>query len=282
MVAGIVFCSPLGVSGEILKATGLEEINSRVEKVTKTVPAKEVWAVYNVDQTLTKPADSALDATNLRQHRDALRKLFSGLTAKQVGDVKLLSVAKTPHVLVEKNGAEVIGKLQKLGVAAFGITSSPCGTLPGEKGQRPFYAIQANRLNELDIHFEKAFPFKRVFLQSFARRDGSVPTYYNGVLLSNGESKGAALVALLKNCKTQPKVVIAVDENGGQLREMGKHLRKQFPKINFIGYEYVAPPADAAVTIKPIGEEDFLSFWKPLVDRVKKFEAINHTKMAKK
>ncbi|MDR1437879.1 MAG: DUF2608 domain-containing protein [Puniceicoccales bacterium] len=269
VAAGILSFSPLGVFGEILKTAMLEEVNTRVEKIAKTVPAREILVIYDVDQTLARPADPALQVTNLRHHRETLRKLFTGLTPRQVESVKLLAIAKTPHVLLDDGVAEKIANLQKSGVPAFALSSLPCGALPGEKGQRPFYAIQAGRLTELGIHFEKAFTFRRVFLQSFSKRDGCVPTYYNGVLLSNGESNGTVLAALLKNCKTLPQHIVAVDSDVSHLKDISKALHKQFPKIHFTGLEYVSTATDE---VKTLSDEEFIAFWKPFVERVKKLD----------
>lgn len=67
---------------------------------------------------------------------------------------------------------------------------------------------------------------------------GLYPQYYNGILFTNGHTKGDALAAFLEVEHFKPKKIIAFDDNLGYLQSIQQFAEHN--KTQFVGFHYVA------------------------------------------
>jgi hypothetical protein len=246
----------------------MSEVNDRVAEIAQTVSPRDIWVIYDIDMTLTKPENPATELVNLQRHHQVLGEVFAETTQDQRELAKYLAVGLYPCKTGEKKAAKRVGELQKLGVTSFALTSAKSGNITLWDSPQPIYEIRPRVLNALGIHFEKAFPFETLSLRKFSADGGSFPIYHRGVICANEKPKGAVLCAFLDEIKASPKVIVMVDDRRQNLREMRTALRARYPYVRFVAFEYTgaATPPDA---VKIISADEFRAFWEPIAARVR-------------
>jgi hypothetical protein len=247
----------------------MSEVNEQIGEIAKTVPPQDIWVVYDIDMTLTKPENPALEILNLQRHHQALGEIFANTTHEQRELAKYLAVGLYPCKTAEKKTAECVKNLQKLGVTSFALTSARSGDITLRDLTQPIYEIRPRELNALGIHFERAFPFETLFLKKFSTVGGGFPVYHRGVICANEKPKGAVLWAFMDEINAAPKVIAMVDDRRHNLQEVRKTLRVHYPQIRFVAFEYTGA-ATPPESVKEISAEEFRTFWEPIADQAKK------------
>ncbi|MDR2340802.1 MAG: DUF2608 domain-containing protein [Puniceicoccales bacterium] len=269
LVAGLALFAPFCASASVAVVSQMSEVNSEVAKIAKTVSPRDIWVVYDIDMTLTKPEHPAVELANLQCHHQVLGEIFANTTREQKELAKYLAVGLYPGATTEKKTAKYVKNLQKLGVVSFALTSAKSGNITLRDSTKPIYEIRPQELNALGIHFGGAFPFETLFLKKFPADGGSFPTYNQGVICSNEKPKGAVLCAFMDEIKATPKVIVMVDDRLHNLQETRKALRARYPKVRFVAFEYTGATRDPK-SIKEISADEFRAFWEPIAVQAKK------------
>jgi hypothetical protein len=269
IMAALACLAPIRVSASIAVTAQMSEVTAKIAEIAQTVPPQDIWVVYDIDMTLTKPENPAVELVNLQRHHQVLGEIFADTTHEQRELAKYLAVGLHPCKTGEKDTAKCIKELQKLGIASFALTAAKSGAITLRDSPQPIYEIRPRELNALGIHFEKAFPFVTLFLKKFPANGGSFPTYHRGVICANEKPKGAVLCAFMDEIKTMPKVIAMVDDRRHNLLEMRKALRAHYPQIHFIAFEYTGATASQE-SVKIISADEFRAFWEPIAAQAKK------------
>ncbi|MDR0727667.1 MAG: DUF2608 domain-containing protein [Puniceicoccales bacterium] len=269
LVVGLAWFAPFYVSAAVMNVSQMAEVNKKVVEIAQAVSPQDIWVVYDIDMTLTKPEHPAVELVNLQRYHQVLGEVFADATRDQKELAKYLAVGLYPCKTAEKKTAKCIKKLQKLGVVTFALTSAKSGNITLRDVPKPIYEIRPQELNTVGIHFEKAFPFETLFLKKFSADGGNFPTYHRGVICANDKPKGAVLCAFMDEIKTSPKVIVMVDDRRHNLQEMRKALRVSYPKVRFVAFEYTGA-ITSPETVKEISAEEFRAFWEPIAAQAKK------------
>ncbi|MDR1457166.1 MAG: DUF2608 domain-containing protein [Puniceicoccales bacterium] len=268
ILAVLACLAPFGVSAAITVTPQISEVNAKVAELAKTVLPKDIWVIYDIDMTLTKPENPAVELANLQRHHPILGEIFADTTHEQRELAKYLAVGLYPCKTAEKKTAKHIKELQKLGVTSFALTAAKSGIITFLREQKPIYEIRPRELNALGIHFEEAFPFETLFLRKFPDGESNFPTYHRGVICANEKPKGAVLCAFMDEIKVAPKIIVMVDDRRHNLKETRRALRARYPQIGFIAFEYtgaMTPPE----SVKIISADEFRAFWEPIAAQAK-------------
>jgi hypothetical protein len=106
-------------------------------------------------------------------------------------------------------------------------------------------------------------------LKDFGPYCGHYPTFYKGILCSNGENgtttKGTVLLKFLEKVKAEPKIIVVIDDKKKNLQDIREYFAKQNPEVRLVLMEY----RGAFDCIKEdISAEQFEDFWNELAKQV--------------
>jgi hypothetical protein len=134
-------------------------------------------------------------------------------------------------------------------------------TRPFEDYQRA-ENMRYTQLNQYGINFENTFTEKDFLLTNCPAYRSNYPSFYRGILFSNGErgmtTKGTVLCAFLKIIDWTPKCVVLIDDRVKNLDDAKKSLRVQYPQTQFVGIEYQGACRYCPQTMSA---EAFEQFW---------------------
>lgn len=151
-------------------------------------------------------------------------------------DVQLsLRMIEGTRELVEPIMKTVISKLQQRKIKVIGLSHYLVGNYGVISSIQLWRYLQLLRTG---VDLSASFGKKAINLVHLAPYKGLFPQYYNGLLFTNGHSKGDALKGFLETINWKPKKIIAFDDNLQYLQSVGSYAEEAH--INFAGYYYVA------------------------------------------
>ena len=232
------------VFAECVLIKKITEVKSCVRKILEKEEAKNVLILFDVDTTLIqyikKPTNTKKQAS--------YQKPSSNLTIKE----KELSFTKTFHknkmILIDNAAPELIKELQTKGVKVIAYTSSLVNPDKSISNKMLFKFRDALQKIGLDFTAHE-LPTSVKPLQRFRRYFNDYPTFYHGILSTNGQynkniDDGAVLLEFLQSltpertpstCGTyKPKTIIFVSSDVEKMSNIESKLSTIQPNIEFI------------------------------------------------
>ena len=247
----------------------MNDVKIQVEKALEAVNPADILVAFDIDMTLIQSTHPATAYPTLKKHGALYKKIFGSLPS-EVKDVTLNLPAQFPSKLVEESTPQIIEALQVQRVKVIALTAALTGYLRQVFGEARIEELRHSALDGLGINFENTFDFKEVTFKIIPPYRDNHPTFFKGILFSNGEqgthNKGTVLTTFLKHANFTPKVVIFVDDRKKHIESVEQALKEDYPETKFIGIEYLgafnSPTQD-------ISEPDFHAFWQGLVERAR-------------
>lgn len=254
----------------------MQDVKNKIEELAKFEKPENVLIIFDVDMVLTQPTNPAAHYAAIVKYLSAYKRMASSISneAKNVAATYLTQY--TPQALVEKATPKIIAELQKQGFKTIALTASLTGKFSDSKNK--FIFQKRDLLKKMGIDFEKSnLPFGTVIpLTDFPKYAEGYPTYYHGVLCSNGEkgptNKGTVLAAFLKhigqismqkvNHGYFPKIIFMIDDKKSNLEDIQAALHKDFPEIIFVGIEYNGAQLEKETKVT---EQEFEEFWQKII-----------------
>ena len=138
---------------------------------------------------------------------------------------------------VDKKMILLINKIQKNGIKVLALTH--CYTKPfGKISSIEDWRIQD--LKNLGYYFDKSWhQLKKAELkQVLSKNSKKFPVFQQGIVFTNGHSKGDALKAFLNYATLKPKKILFIDDKIAFLESVETFAHSQ--SIEFLGIEYTA------------------------------------------
>ncbi len=261
-----------GIGAQTMTTHTMNDIKSHVEKALEITSPEDILVAFDIDMTLIQSTHPATSYPTLQKHGALYKKIFGSLPS-EVKDLTLNLPAQFPSKLVEQETPQIIQDLQAKGVKVMALTAALTGYLREVFGEARIEELRHSALHGLGINFENTFDFKEVTFKTIPPYRNNHPTFFKGLLFSNGEqgahNKGTVLVTFLKHANFTPKIVIFVDDRKKNLEQVELALKEHYPDTKFLGIEYLG--AFKSPT-EEISESDFHAFWHGLVERAKSLQ----------
>lgn len=254
----------------------MQDVKSTIESITSKTKPEDVLIIFDVDMVLTQPTNPAARYAAIFKYLSTYRKMAASISNEAKNLAATYLTQFTPQELVEKEIPEIIAELQKQGFKTIALTASLTGKFSDSKNK--FIFQKRDLLKSISIDFEKSnLPFGIVIpLMNFPKYLEGYPTYYHGVLCSNGEkgptNKGSVLSAFLNqhaykgnhnvNYGQFFKLIIMIDDKTSNLEDVKASLKKDFPEIQFIGIEYNGAKLEKETKVT---EQEFEEFWQKII-----------------
>lgn len=183
--------------------------------------------LFNISDTLYEPATTLAD--------NKWRVYFAGLAAKTIPNpdafvnrIKYLIVKNIPKKVVERCTIHLIRELQKEQIPVLGITRKASSTSYAEN----FGEITNKHLKGLGIDLEVTLNFLRVL----DKQDENAYSFDFGIIFTNKQPEGPAVISFLKRIPWITKKVVMVDNSREALENVEEALKAT--EIKFIGLRY--------------------------------------------
>lgn len=221
---------PFLISAEIVELSTMEAIRNKVGPLDS-----ETLVVFDIENTLTIPADTAFQLANIKEHR----ALIHSVTKNWSSEKKLVGLNYSvlhESVLLDNATGNWIWMLQEndIPVMAFSNTlTSPLGTVTNPPLRKE------SLLRGLNVDLRRSAPHKNfIVLKECKPLFSTYPLYHNGILHGNGNqnTKGEVFAAFLQQLDWKPKQVIFIDDTRPHVDSMKTALEKL--GIAYLGIHY--------------------------------------------
>ncbi|MDR0624923.1 MAG: DUF2608 domain-containing protein [Holosporales bacterium] len=252
-----------------LKSTkSVEELYSFVTDFRKTIDGSqsECLAVFDVDQTLIRAVPPVASSISHKVHEDLFKRLLSELPIEQEYLLAHLPLSVPSNNAVrEEKTVDVFNKLHEDGHPVIALTASLTG--PFESYER-FEVFRFNLLKDLGFNFSEIYQEPEVPFSGFVDFRGLPPSYYKGMINTNGlfggRSKGKILMACLDKLNTVPCGVIFVDDVEANVHGVAEAM--EVVRVPCLSILYNA----ALWRHEELAEEsDFESYWTAAIAEIK-------------
>lgn len=267
----------------MIETKTMETVQTKIDDVLKTHKPEDVLVAFDIDMTLTQPDHPAVYYPALQKYENVFKDILGGLSPEDKDLASTLTTQLFPQRLIKKSTPQMIRNLQHQGVKTMALTSSLAGKIKGFPDK--MVILRRDQLQKMGLDFSNSFKNFMAVMEFFDFRKyaGALPTFYHGILSTNGEgdaSKGDVLVAFLRHVEPDygdkirkrgfhPKVIIFVDDKKKHVESVESKVQAYDPFIQVVGVQY-----EGAYDYAPldISKEDFQQFWEDLAKRVKKLD----------
>lgn len=257
------------IQSQTMTTHTIHDIKIQVDKALETFDAPDILIAFDIDMTLIQSDHPATSYSMMKKHGVLFKKILENLKG-EARDLTFNLPVTIPSKLVEKETPQIIQEFQTKGLKVIALTAALTGSLPQLSGESRIEKLRHSALDGFGINFENTFSFKEVIFKTIPSYRNNHPTFFKGILFSNGEqgshNKGTVLVTFLQHTKFTPKMVILVDDRKRNVEQVEQALKEHYPSTQFIGIEYLG--AHNSPT-QDISDTDFHSFWQGLVDKAK-------------
>jgi hypothetical protein len=236
----------------------MSAVQAQVDNLLKSYKGEDILCAFDIDGTLLQTDFPAAYIPNIRQHLDIYRALTHRY--KQVDPtLACMHALKLPQRLVEEDSLKLIRYLKEKNIKTIAFTATLTG--PFEDYQR-VENMRYAQLKQYGINFENTFTEKDLRLTNCPAYRSNYPSFYRGILSSNGEqgttTKGTVLCAFLKIIDWTPRCVVLIDDRVKNLNDAKKSLCAHYPQTQFVGIEYQGACRYCPQTVSA---EEFEQFW---------------------
>lgn len=234
------------LSGEIIESNEINTLRQYVDQ--------NAFVFLNITGTLYEPSTTLSDNQWREYFAQRVKRLISDSAASQqlIDQIKNQIVQKIPKKAVEKITPDLISDLQKKQIVVLGLTKKQMSTTYAEN----FGWITQNHLAQLGIHLDKTLSYLRYSPQE---RQKSYSFAY-GILFTNKQPEGPAMVSFLKEIQQKPSKIIVVDNGADALKSLEESLKPT--QIPFTGIRYGRADALKANFDPTLGTIEFFAFIK--------------------
>jgi hypothetical protein len=246
-------------------ATNLKEISS-ILRENSEVPSKTL-VCWDIDLTLLRVEHPVAYYENLKRYYFTLKREFTNLSSEETDEAICRFVLLNKNVLIDPTAPKFISALQRSGVINIALTAGLTGKI-GEISE--FEKFRHQCLADEGIHFNEELPVDMVLFSNFPQYRGNYPTYYKGVLSSNGArgpvNKGKLLIEFLKLLPKEVQTIFLVDDKSENLDEVKVALVTYRPDVKFIGIHYTEG-RDLPAPV--LSEDEFVKSVRVIIKEIK-------------
>lgn len=261
---------PFSLSGLIQEIHSLQEIRPFLENGDENS-----LAIFDIDDTLTILEEPAFQKQNCGGYHKALfRNIRLSLNSEERELCFHIPIVICPSQLIEDDTPTLIKELQQKNIRTLALTAAPAGLIGG-------VYVEDRRIEELKNHgidFSCSFPkVSNLFFSNLESKNGLYPLYKEGMILTNRQNKGIALVEFFEHCEGCPQVVVFVDDRMYNLKDVESSLKAYSPSTLFIGLYYTRD-MESLIRIEP---KEFEEKWLEVVDLAKFYLLLEKTFQSK-
>lgn len=215
-LSGIVWGFLIAISsltplmGEIIET---KEIRTLLPYVNK-----DSYIFFNITGTLYAPSTTLSDNQWREYFSTRVKQKINDpdISQKMIDQIKNMIVQKLPKRNVEEITPQLIANLQDQKIVVFGITKKQMATSYADN----FGLITRNHLLSLGINLEKTLSY--LSTEKIENENGYSFAY--GILFTNKQPEGPALLSFLKQNNLHPSSIIMVDNSRESLESVQEAL----------------------------------------------------------
>jgi phosphoserine phosphatase len=226
-----------------LSQAKITEVPSMKEALT-TVD-KDTLVFFDLDNTVIMPVQT-LGGEEWFDH--IAKKTSVDNAVKEWNDIQALTESRA----VEKDTAELISNIQKLGAKTIGLTGR----------DYTISALTQKQLQSIGVDFTAASVTPKVI----TIKGNGLSRHENGVIFVGAKNnKGKVLATFLETLKLQPKKIVFVDNKRHHLEDVEKALQNK--KVDYLGCRHGAADQKIAAFNGEIADIQYQHAKKILTDK---------------
>lgn len=241
----LAVCGGDSLQGEIVETNEIMTVLNHVNK--------DSFLFLNVTGTMYEPSNELSDHRWREYFSERVQELVEDPKIAQIliDDTKNWIVQNIPKSVVEDKTPQLIAELQAKKIAVLGITQKQVTPSYAEN----FASITQKHLRSLGIHLERSLDFLKI---KGDKGDQTGYTFVDGILFTNKNPVGPALVEFLNSVEPKSSRVVAVDNSRSSLDSMQKSMNDA--GIKFVGLCYGRADAQKKVFDPILGIIEFCVF----------------------
>lgn len=229
----------------------------------------EILCVFDIDNTITIVECKYSYWPNVCKWRNEFDNIKNKYKDVDTNIVYTNLLIEYPARVLDN---DIYDLFEKLNCKKLMLTASLAGKFGNIDNMEEY---RYNILSRFNISFESEFNIDRHIFDNFEPNFNSYPSYYKGILFSNGENgttdKGKVLRAFLKKVNFNPKCIILIDDNPTNHKDLFSEFFNDIEKILNIIYT-----GANSYCPNSVDKNDFITFWDELF---KKSQDKKRTKM---
>jgi hypothetical protein len=255
----------LGAMSMTLQYSKILPIHSLDEMLPILAESSEQTSLvaFDIDHTLLGRDNMATHPINLATHRKVLGACFAPLTKEHREEAFMLTLKYCDPILIEDDAPNFIKNIQAPVIALTATVTGPLGDSPRAE------VFRYEELLKFGFDFSSSFGELDFSMNTLPSYRGHTPTFYRGVLCSNGEhsptDKGTVLIEFLKQVNYDPKIIVMVDDKLQNLEDIQKAVNLHNPNITYRGLHYLGAKN---LPFEPVTEETMKSFIEFLIGKI--------------
>ncbi len=247
------------IEHDIFRSHDFSDFITTLTNLTTEYAPQDIYALVDVDYTITVPAHPATHAPNVKEHYTQFIKLTKDFSSDELERFENIVLVQQPQQVIDPKVQSYLAQLKKSQIKTTAITAMLCAPLAPDMHSMTQWRYES--LKSLNIDFSDSFPQVEIFdFTEIPAYLTAHPQYYKGILCTNGElgqhHKGTVLDSFLKQTGYRPKVIVMIDDKLKNLVDVQATL--QNTGIRFIGFDYQAGLQFAQ---QPVDQLAFTQFW---------------------
>lgn len=228
----------------------LSNIEAILEREAQTYAPEDILVVFDMYYTLVYPTSPYIHEQNIDKHKKIFKKII-GKISRRSADIMLsrLMVAQQPKLINDR----LPEFLKKYSNVNFIVCSSSL-----EQNINAY--LESLRRNNIKI--SNGYNLKNFRFSEFDEYLSGLPSYRDGVIVTNRKKKGEILVSFLKRVPRKPKLIIFIDNNTSKLRDLKDSLKDLTGVEKLITVQYTEYKHKS---IRKLSQEEFEKYWEKQV-----------------
>ena len=261
----LILLFPYFVSAEIVKTNDLREVKAKYQSLQDSFKPGQIMMVFGLNNTIFYFEDAALQVSD-DNYRPLMKKVFMQLKLENSDLLNEVILTNYKTALVDPKIPEFISDILSSHTPVIAISQ----TLTGNLNEIPRLEVWlADYLKKNNIDLSSSFAGNKDFsFRNLKKFKDSYPSYYNGIISTNGKySKAQILANFLLQIKFVPKAIIVIDQDVNSIKAAEQQLKSFNKNIEFFGFQYIAI---ADKNFEKPSDQEFMNFWSSVIDKVNK------------
>lgn len=218
----VAMCGISHLKGEVIETNEIRTVLQHVDN--------DSYVFFNITGTLYAPSTTLSDNQWRAYFVTRVKQKISDPDVSQqlIDKIKNRIVQEIPKKNVEDITPQMISDLQERKIVVLGITKKQMSTSYADN----FGLITRNHLLSLEINFEKTLSYLKID----KTKDQTGYSFAYGILFTNKQPEGPAMISFLKQNDLHPSSIIMVDNSLASLESVQEAL--QSTGIGFKGIRY--------------------------------------------